>query len=318
MFDVSHMTIVDLTGAECAKFLSTLLANDIAKADVPGKAVYTCMLTDSGGIVDDLIAYHLSDEHYRLIVNAGTREKDLYWMSGYLPSHLALRERPDLAMVAIQGPLAKARLLEVLDKKQAAALEPLKRFTATSVDDWFIACTGYTGEAGYEIALPGDDAVALWQRLEAVGVKPCGLGARDTLRLEAGMNLYGSDMSEEVTPLECGIAWTVGWEPVEREFIGRAALEAQRNLGQHQVMKGLVLEGRGILRGHQKVFVGERCVGEVTSGTFSPTLQKSIAFARVDADVSGQCDVSIRDKKIPAQVVSIPFVKNGEPCFKPL
>lgn len=316
VFDVSHMTIVDFSGEGCRAFLSRLLANDINKANTAGKAIYTCMLTEQGGIVDDLIAYYLDDTHYRLVVNAGTRDKDIAWLNLHLPENVEMYERTDLAMLAVQGPEAEKRLARILDNEKTAQLETLKRFSACVVDEWFIARTGYTGEDGFEIALPGDDANKLWTELLAQDVRPCGLGARDTLRLEAGMNLYGSDMSESVSPLESGLNWTIGWEPVDRDFIGRSALEAQRESRTHRVMKGLVLEGRGVLRGHQKIFKDGREVGEVTSGTFSPTLQKSIAFARVDADVKGQCDVLIRDKHIPASVVTIPFVRNGEAAYK--
>lgn len=316
MFDVSHMTILDFNGPGCKTFLSRLLANNIEKATLPGKAIYTCMLNDEGGIIDDLIAYYMNDEHYRLIVNAGTREKDIAWIKQFLPGDVYMQEREHLALLAIQGPEAEQFLTPLLPPAMGAQLKNLKRFSAIAADECFVARTGYTGEEGYEIALLPDDAILLWDALQAAGVRPCGLGARDTLRLEAGMNLYGSDMSEASTPLESGLAWTVGWEPEDRAFIGREALEAQKAAAGHSVFVGLVLNGRGVLRGHQKVIKDNREVGEVTSGTFSPTLQQSIAFARVDADLAGQCEVMIRDKKVQATVVTIPFVKKGKLAYK--
>jgi len=316
VFDVSHMTIVDFSGAGCRDFLARLLANDITKAKSPGKAIYTCMLTEQGGIVDDLIAYCLDTTHYRLVVNAGTRAKDIAWFQQHLPADVVMQERPELAMLAVQGPEARSRLVSILEPEKSTLINSLARFSAVTADEWFIARTGYTGEDGFEIALPAGDAVTLWQQLLQHDVRPCGLGARDTLRLEAGMNLYGNDMSESVSPLECGIEWTVGWKPSNRVFIGREALESQRNSASHQVMKGLVLEGRSVLRGHQKVLKNDQQVGEVTSGTFSPTLQKSIAFARVEPDLSGSCDVLIRDRKVCASVVTIPFVKHNEAAYQ--
>lgn len=316
MFDVSHMTILDVTGSGGKGFLSRLLANNIDKANTAGKAIYTCMLDESGGIVDDLIAYYMSDEHYQLIVNAGTREKDIAWITKHLPEDVSLQERKDLALVAVQGPEAQDKLLSVLPATMGDQLSGLKRFSAVAVDGWFIARTGYTGEDGFEIALPEEQAPQFWNSLIDAEVRPCGLGARDTLRLEAGMNLYGSDMSEAVSPLECGLEWTIGWKPTERDFIGRSALEKQKASANHQVFVGLVLEGRGVLRGHQKIYQGDREVGEVTSGTYSPTLEKSIAFARVDAGLHGQCDVLIRDKKVPATFVTLPFVKNATLAYK--
>jgi len=314
VFDVSHMTIIDFTGPGCKEFLSRLLANDIGKASSPGKAIYTCMLNDTGGIIDDLIAYNLAENQYRLVVNAGTRDKDIKWLKQHLPENVSMQEKTELAMLAVQGPAATEKLGSIPKIARSEILAQLKRFSAVNADEWFVARTGYTGEDGFEIALPAADAVVLWNDLVACGVVPCGLGARDTLRLEAGLNLYGSDMSEDVSPLESGIEWTVSWEP--RDFIGRAALVAQREAGTYRVMKGLVLESRGVLRGHQPIIQGGIEMGEVTSGTFSPTLQKSVALARVEPALTGECEVLIRDKKLPARVVSVPFVRNGQAAFQ--
>jgi aminomethyltransferase len=313
MFDVSHMTVVDLTGARVRDFLRHLLANDVNRLKDSGKALYSCMLNESGGVIDDLIVYYLDDEHFRMVVNAGTHDKDLAWLEQQAPAFsVTVTERPELAMVAVQGPNARARVLEVLDADARAVAEPLKPFFGAFAGDWFIARTGYTGEDGFEIVLPADAAVTFWQQLQAAGVAPTGLGARDTLRLEAGMNLYGSDMDESITPLEAALSWTVAWEPQDRDFIGRSALEKQRSEGARNKLVGLLLEGKGVLRNHQKVVVGSDGEGEITSGSFSPTLQRAIAFARVPKETGDSCQVEIRGKLLPARVVKPPFVRNGE------
>ncbi|UCC56259.1 MAG: glycine cleavage system aminomethyltransferase GcvT, partial [Gammaproteobacteria bacterium] len=313
MFDVSHMTVVDLHGERVRDFLRYLLANDVGRLKDSGKALYTCMLNESGGIIDDLIVYYLTEDYFRMIVNAGTRDRDLAWLEKHAPAFsITVTERPELAMVAVQGPNARARVLEVLDAAARAAAEPLQPFFGAFAGDWFIARTGYTGEDGFEIVLPAEAAVTFWQQLKAAGVAPTGLGARDTLRLEAGMNLYGSDMDESITPLEAALSWTVAWKPQDRDFIGRSALEKQRSEGARTKLVGLLLEGRGVLRNHQKVVVENNGEGEITSGSFSPTLQRAIAFARVPKEAGETCRVEIRGKMMPARVVKPPFVRNGE------
>lgn len=312
MFDVSHMAIVEMTGDQVKGCLRYLLANDVAKLKVPGKALYTCLLNDHGGVLDDLIVYYLADGHYRSVLNAATREKDLDWIKARSkPFRAHVEYRDDLAMLAVQGPQARDKVLRVLPGELAAGARALAPFTAFERNGVLVARTGYTGEDGYEIMLPGDDAAALWDALRAQGVQPCGLGARDTLRLEAGMNLYGQDMDESVTPLESGLAWTVAWEPAERGFIGREALMAQRDTGvQHQLV-GLVLEARGVIRAHQRVRDGE-LTGTVTSGSFAPTLDKSIGLARVPMGIGKRCEVEIRNHFLPARVVEPPFVRRGQ------
>ncbi|MDJ0656629.1 MAG: glycine cleavage system aminomethyltransferase GcvT [Xanthomonadales bacterium] len=312
LFDVSHMTVVDLHGEQCRAFLSRLLANNIDKAATRGKAIYSCMLTETGGVIDDLITYYLEDDWFRMIVNAATREKDLAWIRQQAePFHLEVKERDDLAMLAVQGPNARERAAGLLPRELATAALELKRFNALDADGLFVARTGYTGEDGFEMVVPGDQAGDWWQRLLDAGVQPCGLGARDTLRLEAGMNLYGQDMDEDTTPYEAGLAWTVALEPADRDFIGRAALERQRADGVPCALVGLVLEGRGVLRHGQRVICpgGE---GQITSGTFSPTLEQSVAMARVPTGTSGRVTVEIRNRELPARVVSPPFVRNGK------
>ena len=308
MFDVSHMTVVDISGDDVASWLAVLLANDVAKLDCPGKALYTCMLNDDGGVIDDLIAYRLADG-YRLIVNAATRDKDLAWLNAHVPGHLSLEERSDLAMVAVQGPGARDRAASLAPEPEAALA--LKPFHGAAMDDWFVARTGYTGEDGFEILLPAADAATLWDALERSGVAPCGLGARDSLRLEAGLNLYGADMDESTSPLESNLAWTVSLADEARRFIGREAVESLLARGVARELTGLVLEDKGVLRAHQSVHAsGGR--GETTSGGFSPTLGKSIALARVPAGTEGDVEVDIRGRRLRARVVAPPFVRKGK------
>jgi aminomethyltransferase len=310
MFDVSHMTVVDIRGPQARDFLSRLLANDVAKLKDPGKALYSCMLNERGGVIDDLICYFLDEEWFRMVVNAATRDKGLAWLERQgAEFSISMTEHHELAMIAVQGPRARERVHSLLPADVVGRLDGIKPFTAIEHQSLFIARTGYTGEDGYEILLPGEEAESRWEALREAGVRPCGLGARDTLRLEAGMNLYGQDMDEDVTPLESGLAWTVAMKD-EREFIGRPALEQQKEQGVSRKLVGLVLEGRGVLRPGQKVLTpaGE---GMTTSGSFSPTLQRAIAFARVPVDAA-EAEVDIRGKSIPARIVTPPFVRNGE------
>jgi len=313
MFDVSHMRVVDVDGGASRDFLRTLVANDVTRL-TPGKALYTCMLRDDGGVIDDLIVYWIHTDRYRIVVNAGTADKDIAWMQQVAAQrrfNVRPRPRPDLAMIAVQGPQARAIVARLLPDA-AEVIAGLKVFCAAFFGDWFIARTGYTGEDGCEIVLPATEAPAFWQRLKAAGVAACGLGARDTLRLEAGMNLYGQDMDESVSPLESGLAWTVNLsEP--RDFIGRSALENQRVRGGLRQLVGLRMLDKGVLRAHQKVMTAHGD-GEITSGTFSPTLGCSIALARVPAGVvlGDQVQVDLRGKPVAAQVVKYPFVRNGK------
>ena len=312
MFDVSHMLALDLEGADAKAFLRGLIANDVAKLVEPGKALYACMLNEQGGVIDDLIVYFLSDTAYRLVVNADTADKDVAWMQQRLAATGAaatLGVRRDLAMIAVQGPNARARTWAAIPGAEAASTA-LKVFQAATLGDIFIARTGYTGEDGFELTLPADKAAGTWAALTAAGVKPCGLGARDTLRLEAGMALYGNDMDETVSPLDAGLAWTVDFKDENRDFVGKAALVAN---GARQQALGLILEDKGILRSHQKVFTAQG-EGETSSGSFSPTLEKSIALARLPLGVAAgdAVEVDIRGKRLKARVVKAPFVRNGK------
>ncbi|PLX60532.1 glycine cleavage system aminomethyltransferase GcvT [Sedimenticola selenatireducens] len=313
MFDVCHMTVVDLTGDRVRAFLRHLLANDVERLQQPGKALYSCMLNEQGGVIDDLIVYFMNETWFRMVVNAGTTEKDVAWLKQQSPAFgVTVKPRHDLAMIAVQGPHARHKALPLLPEGLREAAANLQPFFAATAADWFVGRTGYTGEDGFEVVMPESEAVGFWQALADAGVQPCGLGARDTLRLEAGMNLYGSDMDETVSPLEAGLNWTIAWEPADRDFIGRPAIEARRGDPANRQFVGLVLIGRGVLRDHQKLFVADREVGEITSGGFAPTLEKSIALARVSAEVAGQCEVEIRGKRIPARLVRPPFVRNGK------
>ncbi len=316
MFDVSHMRMTDVEGPGAGKFLGRLLANDICRLAHPGQALYSCLLNEQGGIIDDLIVYTLDLTHYRMVSNAGTRDKVNAWLHAQATGvDVRLRERPDLGIIAVQGPLARALVTPLLSKELAKAARRLERFQAAWEGDWLVARTGYTGEDGFEIFLPGGECEALWEALRRAGVHPIGLGARDTLRLEAGMNLYGADMDEKVTPLECGLGWTIAWEPQEREFIGRARLETQRQKGPNQVQVGLVLLDKGVLRPHQRVETPGLGFGEITSGGFAPTLGRSIALARVPAGTVNPVRVEIRGQWLPAWVVKPPFVRNGHSCL---
>lgn len=313
MFDICHMTAVDLYGARTRDFLRHLLANDVAKLQTPGKALYSCMLNTGGGVIDDLIVYFMRDDWFRMVVNAATTDQDLAWLNTQAPAFgVVVQVRKDLGMIAVQGPQARAKALPVLPADLQAAAAALVPFSAAANDDWFIGRTGYTGEDGFELMLPIGEVDRVWRALVVNGVRPCGLGARDTLRLEAAMNLYGSDMDETLSPLESGLAWTVALAPADRDFIGRDALEALLARGSLRRFVGLVLDAKGVLRGHQKLFDGEREIGEITSGGFSPTLERSIALARVAHDAGARLTVDIRGKRLPVQCVKPPFVRNGK------
>jgi len=315
MFDVSHMTVVDLEGAGVTAFLQYILANDVAKLKTTGKALYSAMLDENGGVIDDLIVYYMNDEWFRMVVNAGTREKDLAWINKQAANfEVSVTEQADVAMVAVQGPNARAKALSVLPTDVAQAAGDLKRFVGAASGDWFVARTGYTGEDGFEIILPESKAPEFWEALAGAGVKPIGLGARDTLRLEAGMNLYGTDMDESTSPLISNLGWTIAWEPEDRHFIGRDKIAAEKSTGVQQKLVGLVLEDKGVLRGHMKVIcdAGE---GETTSGTFSPSLKQSIALARVPAAIGDTCEVEVRNKRLKAKVVKPVFFREGKSCL---
>ncbi|MFI4918060.1 MAG: glycine cleavage system aminomethyltransferase GcvT [Legionellales bacterium] len=313
MFDVSHMTIVDVLGAGGRQFLRKLLTNDVDQLAHNGRALYSCMCNEHGGIIDDLIVYQRASDNYRVVLNSATRQHDLDWIRARSQGFaVGLQERRELAMLAVQGPEAIAKTLTVLSPAQIDAVSTLTHFESVDVDNWFFARTGYTGEAGFEIIVPQELIAQLWSDLQQAGVKPCGLAARDTLRLESGMLLYGQDMDESTTPMESGLAWTVKWEPQERNFIGMAALQTQQQDGIKKKMVGLTLLDKGIMRTGQKVIIEGGADGIITSGGYSPTLEQSIALARVPVATGEQVLVDIRGKLIPARVGKPRFVKNGQ------
>lgn len=317
MFDVSHMTIVDITGPDAKAYLRRLVINDVAKLTVKGKALYTGMLNNEGGVIDDLIIYYFSDTDYRLVVNSATREKDLAWLEQQSAGfNITINERAEFGMIAVQGPQAKTIVATVLSAEQNQAIEGMKPFFGVQADNLFIATTGYTGEQGYEIVVPAAQAADLWQQLLDAGVAPCGLGARDTLRLEAGMNLYGLDMDETISPLAANMAWTISWDDQNRDFIGRDILAEQKAANNQAQLVGLVMETKGVLRTGLKV-ITEAGEGVITSGTFSPTLGYSIAMARVPntVNIGDTVDVEMRKKLVNVVVTKPSFVRHGKKVF---
>jgi aminomethyltransferase len=321
VFDVSHMAAVDVIGKDAKAFLEKIVANNVNKLKNNGQALYGCLLNDEAGVIDDLIVYRL-DPNYRLVINAATAHTDLEWLNkqvaGFQDVKLIPR-RIDLAgnqnpqgMIAVQGPKALELIKKAIPSLANAASE-LKNFHAsceqTPFGEIMIARTGYTGEDGAELLVPLSHTVAIWNLLIAQGAQPAGLGARDTLRLEAGMNLYGQDMNDQTNPLDVGLSWTID-RSSERNFIGKPALE--RN-AQKFVFLGLILQDKGVLRAHQ-IVKSSKGEGEITSGTFSPSLQKSIALAKLPlaTEVGEVVKVVIRDKELNAVVVKPPFVRHGK------
>ncbi|MYE80942.1 MAG: glycine cleavage system aminomethyltransferase GcvT [Gammaproteobacteria bacterium] len=312
MFDVSHMSVTDVSGRGARAFLRHVVANDVARLASPGKALYGALLNEEGGVVDDVIVYRLPDR-YRVVSNAGTRERVVPWLSNRAGAfEVALRERRDLAMLAVQGPQALGRFREATGRGEA---DGLGSFDACESGDWMIGRTGYTGEDGIEVLVPAEAAEALWESLLRAGVAPAGLGARDTLRLEAGLNLHGQDMDESVTPLESNMAWTVAWDPPERDFVGRAALEARRREAWREKLTGVVLEERGVLRRAMAVRT-ETDAGVLTSGAFSPTLGHGIGLARLPRSARGAVGIDVRGAARAGRIVRPPFVRHGKRVFK--
>ena len=306
VFDVSHMTILDFKGTEVGSFLRRVLANDVSKLQSEGQALYSCMLREDGGILDDLIVYWFGGERFRIISNAATCTKDLAWFREVASgTAVEIDQRKDLAMLAVQGPRAREIVAKsILHSKKCLALGP---FFSTQIGNYMLARTGYTGEDGFEVILPAKNVCGFWEVLLKHGVVPCGLGSRDTLRLEAGLNLYGADMDESV---RCGLKWTVALGE-ERDFIGRQALYHELKAGLKDKQVGLILNGKGVLRAGYSV----RTVfgsGTLTSGSYSPTLGCSIAFARVPVQSERACEVEIRGRWHDVRIVKPPFVRHGK------
>jgi len=310
IFDVSHMGVVEITGEDTVNYLRYVLANDVAKLKNTGDAIYSCMLNENGGVIDDLIAYRYTDSHFRLVINAGCREKDFQWLQLQAKNFdVNLKMRDDLCMIALQGPDAIAKLAFIFDKNISEKIAALKAFQFLVLDnDIVIARTGYTGEAGVETILPIENAIKTWEKCIALGIQPCGLGARDTLRLEAGYNLYGADMTADTSPLISNLSWTVSFKDENRNFIGKDALLVEKARGISHQLIGLVLESKGVLRNHQQVKVKGDGVGEITSGSFSPTLNKSIALARIPMTNATDAFVERRGEWLSVKIVKPKFI----------
>jgi aminomethyltransferase len=316
IFDISHMGIVDIKGNDSAAFLQYVLANDIQKLQQNGAALYSCLLNEKGGVVDDLIAYRITPNHYRLIINAACHDKDVQWLRNCAQNFdISIEEKLNFCIIALQGPTALAVAKKVLPDI-SRDLENLQPFQAIFHHDSMFARTGYTGEDGFEIVMPPQAARALWQACIAEGATPCGLGARDTLRLEAGLNLYGIDMDENTSPWVSNLGWTISLKDPARDFIGKQALLAQKQAGIQEKMVGLILEHPGVLRNHQAVWIENDGTGEITSGGFSPTLGVGVALARIPITAGTAGWIEKREQKLPIKIVRPPFVRHGKKVFK--
>lgn len=328
LFDVSHMGIVDITGADAKEFLQNLLANDISKCK-DNSALYSCMLNENGGIIDDLITYRLTADHYRLIINSACAKSDIAWIRQQAKENnfnMNVQQLDGLAILAVQGPAATSLLNDLIDPEKLGVINLLKPFKLTQYKSWMIARTGYTGENGYEIILPKEQAASIWKSLIKSGATPCGLGARDTLRLEAGLNLYGKDMTTGTSPLCANLAWTVDFSNPNRDFIGKEALLKEKEIGPAEHLIGLYLNSRGVLRDGQILYCNNEPCGLITSGSYSPTLNKAIAFARIEhkympSQINSNSpiySVKIREKQKEITLVKPPFARNGKSCIKPI
>lgn len=317
MFDVSHMGVFDVTGADATAYLRHALANDIYKLQSVGQALYTCLLNPMGGVIDDLIVYRLGEDWYRIILNASRCEIDVRWFEQLSADFdVTLKLQSELNILAVQGPNAISQVKKLFDKSARKNIAQLKPFHTCIENNMQIARTGYTGEEGVEIILSSDQAVEVWEKLLANNVAPCGLGARDTLRLEAGFNLFGNDMDENITPFEANLSWTVSFKDEARDFVGKSALLKQQEYDDTLKLVGLIMEAGGVLRNQQIVYMPDGSEGEITSGGFSPTLGHAIAFARVPNDAHGVVEVDRRGKRIPVKIVKLPFVKHGQAAYQ--
>jgi aminomethyltransferase len=314
MFDVSHMGKVRVTGPDAVGFLNRCLSNDLDKIG-PGRAQYTMLCDpDTGGVVDDFLAYRNGDDHVLLVPNAANAAEVVRRLSGAAPPEVTVAdEHPAHAIVAVQGPASE----RVLDALGLPADHGYMSFATTSYAgaEVLVCRTGYTGEHGYELIVPVERAAAVWDAVFAAGqpysLRACGLAARDTLRTEAGLPLHGQDLSLEITPVQAGYRWAVGWS--KPAFWGDEVLRAEREAGPRRLLWGLLATGRGIPRPHMPVLAGDQTVGEVTSGTFSPTRQTGIALALLDTAAGlaagAELAVDVRGRRLPVQVVKPPFVQ---------
>lgn len=319
LFDVSHMGEIKVKGPEASRFLNRMLTNNTEKL-TPGKAQYTIMCHENGGTVDDLIVYHLSDEEYLLVVNAANREKDLQWLLDHRSEGVEIiDESSDYAQLAIQGPFAE----EILQTLTSTELKNIKffRFAADVEFDGvegsaIVSRTGYTGEDGFEIYLPSGSAVDLWKKCleagEIFGIQPVGLGARDTLRFEAGLPLYSHELSSSISPIEAGLGFAVKTEKTE-DFIGKSVLKEEKENGPARKLAGIEMLEKGIPRHEYKILSADnKEIGFVTSGTQSPTLQKNLGLALLDVKYTSIDEivyVQIRKKILKAKVTNTPFYR---------
>jgi aminomethyltransferase len=309
VFDVSHLGKARVHGPGAAAFVNACLTNDLGRIG-PGRAQYTLCCDESGGVVDDLIAYLFADDHVFLIPNAANTAEVVRRLAAAAPAGVTVTdEHRRYAVLAVQGPTSA----DVLAKLGLPTGHDYMSFTAAKLGaaDLIVCRTGYTGEHGYELVVPWDDAAAVWDALIDAGVPPCGLGARDTLRTEMGYPLHGQDLSLEISPVQARAGWAVGW--TKPAFWGRDALLAEKAAGPRRSLRGLELTGRGIPRGHMRVYAGDEPIGETTSGTFSPTRKVGIALALLDT-AAGVADgdlvqIDIRGRRAEARVVKPPFVQ---------
>lgn len=309
VFDVSHLGKARVRGAGAAAFVNSCLTNDLGRIE-PGKAQYTLCCDESGGVVDDLIAYLFADDHVFLIPNAANTAEVVRRLAAAAPEGVTVTdEHRGFAVLAVQGPQSA----ELLGKLGLPTAHDYMSFAAAPLFgvDLIVCRTGYTGEHGYELVVPWDAATLVWDAIVAAGVQPCGLGARDTLRTEMGYPLHGQDLSLDITPVQARSGWAVGWS--KPAFWGRDALVAEKERGPRRLLRGLELTGRGIPRGHMHVYAGEQPVGETTSGTFSPTKKVGIALALIDTAAGVQdgdlVQIDIRGRRTEARVVKPPFVQ---------
>ncbi len=312
MFDISHMSIFDIQGTQAQAFLQHVLCNDVALLETIGSAQHSLLLNEQGGVIDDLMVFR-TDSGYRLVGNAVTHQRVQSWLNEHAePFACTVSWRNDLCLFSIQGPFTRERLSGILSSSRSQLVQTLEHHFAAADGDWFISCTGYTGEIGIEIMLPSTQAVDFMNELVGAGIAPIGIGARDTLRLEAGFNLYGFDSNEQISPLTTNMQHVVCWQPESRNFIGRQALQTQQDKGVAEKLVGLVLEERGVLRAGQPVRIDNQISGVITSGSFSPSLGKAIALARVPIDTGDRAEVEIRHKWFPVRVVKPRFVRYGK------
>ncbi len=308
VFDLSYMTIIDVVGDKAQAWLRTMLTNDVAALEVQ-QSMYSCLCNEDGGILDDLIAYKLSASRFRLVFNVSTRDKVISWLQSHLQQGVKLDVLTDVAMLAVQGPKAETKLARSLGSVNIQMpVGPIQRFYTMEQSDWLISRTGYTGEDGFEIFMPSSQAPSFFEDLLNQDVRACGYAARDSLRLEAGLNYYGKDLDEQHTPAQSGLDRNVDVSDPNRHFIGRDILYDQKATGTavHQV--ALVLRAGGNMTTGQQVQRAGTIVGEITSGRFSPTFQESIALARVNRPVIGGCDVIINDQLFAVEIAELPFI----------